>query len=97
MNFANEIEKLVKQGEIEFSILVDGYPYIILVPLTITEDERDIRFVKEIEIIEGWLEENIANEYIPFPNSAVGRYKEMWQYVYFKNRDDAIRFKLVWG
>lgn len=92
-----KIETLIQQGETTFAGLIEGYPYVILVPLTINDDERDTTFIDEIEIIEDWLNENISGEYISFPNNAIGKYKSMWQYVYFKNNNDAIRFKLVWG
>lgn len=92
-----QFEKLIKQGEEEFAVMIMDYPYEISVPLTVNKDERDLTFIYEIEVIEIWLCEHITNEYIAFPNSAMGKYKAMWKYCYFKDKDDATRFKLVWG
>jgi len=97
VELSKRFEELIKQGEEEFAKLVEGYPYEISVPLTVMEDDRDKTFVKEIEVITKWIEENITTEYVAFPNSAMGKYKAMWKYVYFKDKDDATRFKLVWG
>lgn len=81
----------------EYEELVKNYPYNVPVPISFTEDERkDHIWLGEIKVIEKWLEKNIDTEYIAFPD-ACGVRKDEWSHVFFKDKDDAFMFKMVWG
>lgn len=87
------MEFLIESGEQVFSDRIKDLPYIVKFNLTNITDAEMLQF---IEAREHWLVENATGEYVSFSNDAIGRYKECWQYVYFKNKHDALIFRLTW-
>ena len=93
------IERLLNDGEKDFKESIDAYPYKVFVETVgvAYEKEGEDRLIDLCNEIEKWCKENIETQCWVLPTEAIGKYKHMWQYVYFVDEEDAIRFKLVWG
>lgn len=87
-----EMEALLKhQGEWDFEQEIKDHPHGVEVKGLGTPDFAESR---EDEM-NWWLTTNIPNtDYIIMPVNAQGKYKDHWNWVYFRHRRDAILFKL---
>lgn len=99
--FSAELRAFRKQylleGEEGFLAMMEAHPHKILVPMPPFKAESDIAFMKKIDLAEEWIRKYVKGKYVAFPTEAIGKYKDMWQYVFFKDPADAVMFKLVWG
>lgn len=85
---------LINQGEWDFEQEVETYPYGLPVEGLGTSDFASQR---EADIKE-WLDSRIpASDYLFMPTNASGKYKDHWNWIYFKKKEQAALFKLVWG
>ncbi len=45
-----------------------------------------------------WLKNQFADEdYILMPHVAQGKYKDRWNWIHFRSKDQAMLFKLTWA
>jgi len=84
---------LVRQGEIHFEEEVRDFPHGMEVKGLGTED-----FASKQECdLTAWLKEMAGpGNYLFMPSNAQGKYKDKWNWVYFKDPAIAVLFKLTW-
>jgi len=92
-NSADEFLKvrdtLIRQGELEFEAETKDHPFSIELPDLNSNEEQ---------LVKVWLEERFEkSDYIFMPINAQGKYKDCWNWVYFKKKDQAMLFKLTWA
>lgn len=88
----HELQKfLLEEGEYRFEQEVADFPVSVNV-----RDWPGYVDKKDLVKFEEWLSENLAtNDYIAFPSSAQGKYKEEYTKVFFKDRSVATYFKVA--
>jgi hypothetical protein len=84
---------LLRQYEWEFEDEIKDHPYGIGIPKLGTYD-----FAQEVELeLLEWLDNTYPrDDYIFMPLSAYGKYKDKWNWIYFKKASQAVHFKLIW-
>jgi len=88
------LEYLIQKGVKEFEEKIAGFNYRVDFPKIPIAGEGQSEFIKDRE---DWLKENCEpNSFIAFPNEAIGKYRDYWSSCYFKNKADAVIFKLTW-
>ena len=87
-------EILIRQGEINFEQEIKDYPYgLEVVGLGTSEFAEN----KETAI-KDWLDANLnRHDYIFMPKEVVGKYKDRWNWIFFRKSAQAVLFKLTWG
>lgn len=83
---------LIRQGELHFENEIRDHPYGMEITTLGQVDALD----KEEEIMI-WLRARYDDsQYIIMPRNAQGKYKEHWNWIYFKDKSQAMLFKLTW-
>jgi len=78
---------MVRQGEIDFEQEVRYHPYGMQLPQDVLKEGH----------FRQWLEANYNhNDYIVMPLNSMGKYKNKWDWIYFKEKRHAMLFKLTW-
>lgn len=90
-----EMEDLLrKQGEWDFEEEIKHFPYGIEI---IGLGQQEFADIKELRVKE-WLEERFQpSDYLLMPSNASGKYKDHWNWIYFKKKTQAALFKAFWG
>lgn len=85
---------LKRQGEWDFEQEILPYPYGLEIKDLGKQEFADL---KETQIKE-WIEARFQpSDYLIMPQNASGKYKDHWNWIYFKKKEQAALFKLVWG
>lgn len=89
--------KILQQAEQEFKQEIDQYPYAVTHDLYREDGQWTDEIQEFVEVREAWLKANVLpGDYFAFPTSASGTYKSYWQKVFFKNKANAVLYKLMW-
>ena len=91
----NQLKSLIEQqSEWDFEQEVKDHPYGVEVKGLGKEDFA----ANHEENTLAWLKANVAKaDYIFMPRNATGKYKDKWNWCYFRNHQDAVLFKLTLG
>lgn len=80
---------LINQGEWDFEQEIKDHPYGMEVPNLGKGTDDDER--------KDWLAAHLdPSDYILMPKNAMGKYKDHWNWIYFREKDQAMLFKLTW-
>ena len=85
---------LIRQGELNFEEEIKEYPYGLEV---VGLGTHDFAGNKETAIRQ-WLNDNCnRRDFIYMPKHVIGKYKDYWNWIYFRKSTQAVLFKLTWG
>jgi hypothetical protein len=96
MRFVGSFEevrrKIIRKAEREFLEETSDYAVGMALPVELMTVSLTIG-----DDVDEWLRNHVGeDEYLAFPNNAMGKYKDRWNWIYFKNIQDAMLFKLTW-
>lgn len=84
---------LIAQGEWDFEQEVKDHPYAIEVEGLGTPEFA----ANKEEGVLAWLKRQFSeSDYIFMPRNAMGKYKDRWNWIFFRKKDQAMLFKLTW-
>lgn len=80
--------QLLRQGEKDFEAEIASFPYGVIIP--------GLGKGLDDEAMREWLDQQFGSDYYIMPINAQGKYKDRWNWIYFKTKDQAMLFKLTW-
>lgn len=85
-------ELLLRQSEMNFEEEIKDHPHGMPVAFI----GRSVDDSQELAMMD-WIKANLSDDdFVLMPQNASGKYKEHWNWIYFRRKDQAMLFKLTW-